>query len=158
MPESTERAELIERIRALQDDLTRLFANEGSHPLLASTLTMQQLKVVIILMLDGAVSGQALSRRLGVGLGTVTGIVDRLVAQGLVTRFEDPDDRRVRRVRLTPAGERVASEFTDAGAERFHNILSRLDIDALRDFDLILRKIQAAIRESSRPQDAETSP
>lgn len=152
MPESIDRDELIERIQALQDDMTRLFANDRSHPLLASTLTMQQLKVVIILTMTESVSGQTLSRRLGVGLGTVTGIVDRLVAQGLVTRFEDRDDRRVRRVSLTEAGRKVASDFTDAGAARFRDILSRLDMDTLRDFDLILRKIQAAIRETNESQ------
>ena len=38
---------------------------------------------------------------MGVSLATITGIVDRLAAQGLVTRREDPRDRRVRRVELT---------------------------------------------------------
>lgn len=145
MPDATERDALIERIRTLQDDMTRLFAGDP-HPLLASTLTMQQLKVVIVLTSEDSLSGQDLARRLGIGLGTVTGIVDRLVQQGMVTRFEDPDDRRVRRVRLTEDGQKVASDFTDTGAARLRDILRRLDMDTLRDFARILRTIQSAMR------------
>ena len=35
---------------------------------------------------------------------TVTGIVDRLEARGLVTRRAYPQDRRVKHIALTPAG------------------------------------------------------
>jgi DNA-binding MarR family transcriptional regulator len=37
----------------------------------------------------------------------VTGIVDRLVAQGLVTRQEDPEDRRTKVLQLTAKGQEV---------------------------------------------------
>lgn len=158
MTDMTDRDELIESIRSVQDDLTRLVAQDRSEPLLASTLTMQQLKVVIILSQEGSVSGQELSQRLRIGLGTVTGIVDRLVSQGLVHRFEDPTDRRVRRVALTAKGEQLISEFTDVGAARFRALLNRLDIDTLRDFDVIMRKIRAAIRESDDFSVAEYRP
>jgi DNA-binding MarR family transcriptional regulator len=36
--------------------------------------------------------------------GNVTGLVERLVAEGLVTRTPDPTDRRTQIVALTPAG------------------------------------------------------
>ncbi len=45
-----------------------------------------------------------LSRRLMVTGGNVTGLIDRLVAEGLVRRTPVPNDRRAARVRLTPAG------------------------------------------------------
>jgi DNA-binding MarR family transcriptional regulator len=47
-----------------------------------------------------------LSQRLMVTGGNVTGLTDRLVAEGLVERAEDPDDRRAFTVRLTPEGRR----------------------------------------------------
>lgn len=40
-----------------------------------------------------------------VSSGTMTNRIDRLVAKGLVHRDGDPTDRRVVRVRLTPAGK-----------------------------------------------------
>jgi DNA-binding MarR family transcriptional regulator len=47
-----------------------------------------------------------LSRRLMVTGGNVTGLTDKLVAEGLVQRREDPADRRAYTVRLTPEGQR----------------------------------------------------
>src|SRR5262245_17463130 len=45
-----------------------------------------------------------LSRRLIVSNGAITGLVDKLVEAGLVTRREDPNDRRSMIVRLTRKG------------------------------------------------------
>jgi len=42
---------------------------------------------------------------------TLTSITDRLVENGLVTRFDDPKDRRLLVVRLTRAGERLAKRI-----------------------------------------------
>jgi DNA-binding MarR family transcriptional regulator len=47
-----------------------------------------------------------LSRRLMVTGGNVTGLTDRLVAEGLVQRREDPRDRRAFTVSLTAEGRR----------------------------------------------------
>ena len=48
-----------------------------------------------------------LSRRLLVTAGNLTGIVDRLHAEGLVRRSVDPADRRAFRLTLTPKGRRL---------------------------------------------------
>ncbi len=47
-----------------------------------------------------------LSRRLMVTGGNVTGLSDRLVAEGLIEKQGDPADRRACTVQLTPAGRR----------------------------------------------------
>ena len=52
---------------------------------------------------DGMSLGQ-LSRRMMVSNGNVTGLVERLVAQGQVERTPHPTDRRAATVRLTGAG------------------------------------------------------
>ena len=48
----------------------------------------------------------ALSRYLMVTGGNVTGLTDQLVAEGLVERTPDAEDRRALIVKLTPAGRR----------------------------------------------------
>ncbi|MCW2879428.1 MAG: Transcriptional regulator-like protein [Sphaerisporangium sp.] len=142
-----EREELIARIGESQHSLGRAFAHDRSTPLLAVNLTMQQLKVALILAHRGSVSGQELAHSLGTGLGTVTGIVDRLVAQGLVTRREDPSDRRVRRVELSDAGRRMTEELADAGLTSYRRLLDRLDLDTLRQLEGVMRKLRAAAVE-----------
>ncbi|GAA4190527.1 MarR family winged helix-turn-helix transcriptional regulator [Microbispora amethystogenes] len=145
--EETERGEIITRLADLQRSLGRFFARDRSMPLMASTLTMQQFKVVMLLSFAGPTSGQELSRHLGVGLATVTGIVDRVVAQGLVTRHEDPHDRRVRLVELTEAGRRLTGEIIEAGTGGYVRLLRRLDTETLRTMETVMRKIEDAMRD-----------
>jgi MarR family transcriptional regulator, transcriptional regulator for hemolysin len=52
----------------------------------------------------GFVSHRILASRAHVDGATITYHVDRAEALGLVVREVDPDDRRVKRLRLTPAG------------------------------------------------------
>ncbi|HLI12186.1 MAG TPA: MarR family transcriptional regulator [Alphaproteobacteria bacterium] len=62
----------------------------------------------LLAQLDRAPQGLTmgeLSRRLMVSNGNVTGLIDRLLAEGLVERAPAPDDRRVQVVRLTAAGK-----------------------------------------------------
>ena len=54
----------------------------------------------------GGMKMRELSRRLMVTGGNVTGLTDRLVAEGLVERHEDPVDRRACTVQLTMEGRR----------------------------------------------------
>ncbi|SDR20105.1 MarR family winged helix-turn-helix transcriptional regulator [Thermostaphylospora chromogena] len=145
-----QREELIRRIGDLKRQLGRHLAYDRSLPLLASNLTMQQLKTVILLSSLGSASGQELAHRLGVSLATVTGIVDRLVGHGLVTRQEDPADRRIRRVRLSAQGRALADDITHAGAHAFSRILQRLDTSTLQALEGVLAEICAVAAELYR--------
>ena len=48
-----------------------------------------------------------LAERLEIGAVTMSGLIDRLEAQGWVERRDDPKDRRVKRVWLTPRAEEI---------------------------------------------------
>ncbi|WP_103962633.1 MarR family winged helix-turn-helix transcriptional regulator [Nonomuraea solani] len=139
--ESDEREDLIRRITETQKGLGRLFAQQHS-PLFSSNLTMRQLKVILVVAMNGSASGQDLAQSLGVGLGTVTGIVDRLVTQGYVSRHEDPHDRRVRRVELTKNGAALVEEINNAGHEQYRRILDHLDTATLHALDHATRAIR----------------
>ena len=54
----------------------------------------------------GGLQMRELSRRLMVTGGNITGLTDRLVAEGLVERRDDPADRRAFTVHLTVLGQR----------------------------------------------------
>ncbi|WP_063813574.1 MarR family winged helix-turn-helix transcriptional regulator [Herbidospora daliensis] len=148
-----EREQLIDWIADTQRLLGRVFARDRSLPLLATTLTMQQLKVIVALSFHESASGQELARELGIGLGTLTGIVDRLVAHGLLTRREDPADRRVRRLTLTTEGRTLTDDMLDAGASNWRQLLTRLDTDTLRDMSRVMRRISEVITEELGSSD-----
>ena len=65
-----------------------------------------------LLRIDGSISMRELATRLGGHASNATGIADRLAARGLVERREDPDDRRVKRVDLTPEGAATRHRLT----------------------------------------------
>ncbi|HKS98502.1 MAG TPA: MarR family transcriptional regulator [Rugosimonospora sp.] len=145
------RDELVGRVIDAQWCLRRAFARHGSAaPLLDLNLTMQQTKALLVLSIhDNAMPGQALARHLGVSLATLTGIVDRLVSQGLVTRREDAEDRRVRLVELTEHGRSLVEGVRDAGLEHMRRLLSRLDDETLAAFELVLRRLRDAAEEEA---------
>jgi DNA-binding MarR family transcriptional regulator len=138
----TDREQVIGRILETQRQMRRRITELRAHPLLDVQLTMSQLKVMIVLGRLGATSGQDLARRTGFSLATLTGVIDRLAAQDLVSRREDPQDRRVRRLELTPTGTELIDRLIAAGEEQQHRMLDRLDDAGLdlvaRAFDLLL--------------------
>jgi DNA-binding MarR family transcriptional regulator len=123
-----DRDQLIGQIVEAQGRLQHLFLEAGNHPLLSMNLTMSQFKVMLILSARGGGSGNDLSAAMGVTLATLTGIVDRLVAQDLVSRREDPHDRRVRRLELTQAGAELVDRVITTGMDHQLHLLRRLSV------------------------------
>src|SRR5690625_7912342 len=76
---------------------------------------MPQLKVLVLLHREGAMSGHRLADQLAVSTPTVSGMVDRLVDRGMLTRRADERDRRVRLVALSESGAQVVASVYEAG-------------------------------------------
>jgi len=86
-----------------------------------------------------------LSRRLLVTAGNLTGIVDRLHAEGLVRRSVDPADRRAFRLTLTPKGRRLVRR----AQRRHHRVLTAL-LAGMPARDLrVLRRLLDRLRASA---------
>lgn len=68
-----------------------------------------------------------LSERMGLTNAATSQTLDRLVDQGLVSRTEDPQDRRSKRLRLTAQGEQLLAESMEAQHAWISGLLARLD-------------------------------
>src|SRR5438132_5988069 len=147
--------DLTERVLQLQDRLLSAMQQGTPSPWLSLDLAMSDLKTLFVLATSGSASGGQLSSAVGVGLSTVTGIVDRLREQGLVTRAEDPNDRRVTRVGLTESGRALVVQLQQSNRERFGRLLARLDPEALdtveRAFDHLVRAAEAEASGGQAP-------
>ncbi len=96
---------------------------------------------------DGLTMGE-LSRRLMVSNGNVTGVTDRLVAEGLVTREPSPTDRRTAVVRMTAEGRRAFAEMArihEGWIADFFAGLTAPEIARLMD---LLGKTKRSVRSS----------
>jgi DNA-binding MarR family transcriptional regulator len=118
--------ELIADIMGAQQRLQHLFAYDRSDPLFTSQLTLTQLKILMLLSAHPGLSGRELAGHMGVGLATLSGMIDRLVTHDLVTRHEDPQDRRVRRITLTEPGATLIGTIITAGNDKQRRLLTRM--------------------------------
>lgn len=89
-------------------------------------LTAPQLVCLHQLRRDGELTPSVLSRRVSLSQATVTGILDRLAARGLLTRVRSEADRRRVMLTLTPAGEALADSAPSALQQRFAERLAAL--------------------------------
>ena len=86
---------------------------------------------------------------------TITRILDRLQARGLLTRRRDPSDRRSQRLFLTPEGENIVSRLVPlvrTFAAAAYADLTDDDKSALRR---ILGRIENRLDAMLEPKDAE---
>lgn len=86
------------------DRLTMKVAQWGLTPVQAKALYF----------LEATTSMRKLANRLYCDASNLTGIVDRLEELGLIKRMVDPDDRRVKRLHVTPAGARIRDKVAQA--------------------------------------------
>jgi len=146
-----EREATIARIMGARRRMAHLFAFTRSDPLLTANLTMPQFRLLLVLALRGGAASHDLAESMGVSLATITGIVDRLAAQNLVTRREDPRDRRVRRVELTAAGRGLVDDIAAAGTASQRRLLDRLSLDDLA----ILERAFGLLADAAEAERAE---
>jgi DNA-binding MarR family transcriptional regulator len=113
----------------------------------AVDLTMPQLKALFLAHAPGGASHSEIARALGVGVSTVTGIVDRLVEHGLVQRQTDPADRRLSRVVVTPAGTELIDQLWASRREQLDKLLDKLTPDERSTLVNALQHLAALLRE-----------
>jgi DNA-binding MarR family transcriptional regulator len=126
-----ERVQLTKRILDCSGLLFQNMSPTHSQAWLTVNLTMPQLKALMCVVANNGAPSGHIARRLGIGLSTVTGIVDRLAEHELITRHEDPEDRRITQVRPTARGRELVDELTRYRDEAIKALLSRLDATQL---------------------------
>jgi DNA-binding MarR family transcriptional regulator len=92
----------------------------------------------------------ALSRKLLVTAGNLTGLVDRAARDGIVERRPDAKDRRLTRVHLTPKGQKLATQAIRRHqrlAEELVGALDRRDRESLRE---LLGRLRESIQRKSK--------
>jgi DNA-binding MarR family transcriptional regulator len=125
------------------------FWREDSRHIRTMHLTPSQFDVIATLGDTGDMTCAELSHATLVTKGTLTGVLDRLVAKGLIRREAVAGDRRAIKIRLTEQGNAVFRKTFAAHAAFlrpwFQRALSRNEADLLRTLLLQIRdSFQAA--------------
>ena len=104
-------------------------------------MTQMQLFVLYAINLRGEVAMGQLASSLHCDASNVTGLIDRLVAQQLVTRQESPQDRRTKTLSLTPKGKRMIDTVLAALPGKLG--CDKLSKDEREALHVIIQKITA---------------
>lgn len=105
----------------------------------------------LMAQLDRAPQGMTLgelSQRMMVTNGNVTGLVDRLVAQGLVARRPSPRDRRAQIVSLTAEGRRAFRAMARANGDWIAEMFADLSPDDMETLMRLLAKTKNSARKA----------
>ncbi|HEY6334908.1 MAG TPA: MarR family transcriptional regulator [Alphaproteobacteria bacterium] len=97
----------------------------------------------------------ALSRRLMVTNGNVTGLIERMASEGVVERAPAPQDRRVQVVRLTRAGKAAFDAITPDHGDWIEEMTRELSRKDLADLYAILARLKHAVEHAEKNNAAQ---
>ena len=153
---SGDKTELIHKIVDLQERFFHTMREKDEpEAWLELNLTIAQLKSLIFIRSEGTTNFKTLAAVMKVTPPDVTRIIDRLVEQELVTREENPENRRMQILKVTDKGETLLKGLRERGPQRMLSILKLLSVEDLsalhRGFSALIR---AAENEKSQPQES----
>jgi len=126
-----EKLELIREIIELQRKVDRARRQYELDVWMALPLTIAQLKSLFFISNQGSTNLGKLAAALGVTPTNTTGIVDRLVKQGLVSRTENVQDRRMLLLRATGKGEQLVANLRERRRGHMSEVLACMSVDEL---------------------------
>ena len=118
----------------------------------AMELPIAQMRVCSLLY-DGPHTMSALSRELGISLSAMTQIADRLERGQMVERVLEPEDRRVKTVRLTDHGQTVMRLRRKKRIDRISEVMEHLDPESRAAVLNALQTLLDACRKTARLAD-----
>jgi DNA-binding MarR family transcriptional regulator len=141
---------IVETIIYLVTESRRLSKEEATR----HGVTPTQLSVLKLLHEIGDLSLGTLSKEIRAHNSTVTGIVDRMEAAGLVERARNDADRRVWIIRLTPAGRKVAERARVSPWDVLRDALAELSQPDQEKLTALMRKVASNVQTAVQPRRA----
>jgi len=142
---------IIDRILQLSNDIFHSIRLTIPAEWLTSDMTIAQLRVLLFLYTEGPSSMSTIALAIKISLPTITGTVDLLVKKNLVTRKDDPEDRRLVICSLSPEGQEIINKMWTLGRLQMQKMLQGLSIleltKAYEVAQILLRNVQANANE-----------
>jgi len=101
--------------------------------------------LAILYQADCALNMGDISHRLMVSNGNVSGLAERLVKQGLIDRWQWPDDRRHWYAALTEKGRRLFEEVAREHEQWVTTMLQGLDDGEIEQLSALLTRLRRSI-------------
>ena len=115
---------------------------------LDGALTLPQFRTLVVLSGHGEMNLNRLAEILHVNSSSAMRMADRLLAMGLVTRRENPDNRRHTLIGTTPEGLAIVRNVTTRRRREIKKIVARMHVD---DRNALVRALGAFAAAAEEP-------
>jgi DNA-binding MarR family transcriptional regulator len=143
-----DKTEKIDEVLKLFQKFSQTMAHYAFEPWKNLDVPLAQLKSLFIISIKG--STHNLAMELGVTPGNVTGIVDRLVEQGLLSRAHDPEDRRIILLQLTDKSREIIANIQESGMCQMAGILAHMSSEGLNCLACGIEALLAAAEQHQK--------
>jgi DNA-binding MarR family transcriptional regulator len=120
-------AQMVETAMTAHRTLSRALHALGAPEWQTLDLTMPQMKVLLFLDMDGALTIGELACRLNFAKPAMSILVEKLVQGGYLRRTEDAEDRRRTIVQLSDKGSEIVATLLRGTRATFSHYLNRMD-------------------------------
>ncbi len=135
--------QVLERLDTIFSRIGRLMRRQVAD----DSLTYAQFAVLRILFREGPLAMGAIADRLAISLAGATGLIDRLVVQGVVQRTRSREDRRVVWVELSQSGRRRMHHLQDERHQQMKHLLKPLNGGEIETLLTLLEKISESVED-----------
>jgi DNA-binding MarR family transcriptional regulator len=126
------KAELINEIVEHHRRVNRVIRQVAPDAWMELSLTVPQVKSLFFITNHSTTNFKNLAKAMKVTPSNLTGVIDRLVEQGLVSRTENPEDRRQIQLRATEKGEAQVAELRERRTSYLSKALNDLSVEELK--------------------------
>jgi len=137
--------EFVDKLDEVMLVLMKAFARRSMQELCQNKLTLSQFLLLGLLHKQKECNMSHLADFMQVSLPTITGVVDRLVRQGLVLRLSDPNDRRLVKIKLTPQGQSLLQKIFQQRRKTIKELFCQVSDYDRKEYLRILNSIKERI-------------
>lgn len=133
------------------DLINRRSAGQTMRMMAECGITLPQMVAMHVLRAKAPLPQHVLVDDLRLSPSAVSSLIDKLVAKGFVARDEDPDDRRQRRLALTPDGADLIEQLARSRAQELAAALSLVDPQLRAELVPLFERVIAQLSAGDSP-------
>lgn len=142
-------SEFADKLDELMSVMAQEVVKRQENEVTKGAITFTQLLIMNGLMRKGECRMTDLARSINVSTPAMTGIVDRLVRYGYVSRLSDEHDRRIIKIVLTAKGVEVVKKISGQKREMIMRTFGKISQKERDDYLRILGRIREVIEKEA---------
>lgn len=143
-------SEFADRLNQVMPLIIKEFTRRQANELYQGKITLPQFLILNFLSSQDESKMKDLAHFMGVSTAAMTGVVDRLVKYGYVTRVFDPKDRRIIKIRLLAKGLELVRKINQQRRQMLIKIFGKISQSEREDYLRILMRIHDILTEEEK--------